>query len=185
MKSYSLSDLPGSPGDGQSESSPLDQVLQQVRSGDPDACGALYSLTNKGVRLILRRHLGHDDVEAILQEVYADLFRGIRVGLVPRPESLGGFLRDIVHSHIAHAAQAEAPPPVPHEDVERMRRALACLSRSARALLSRYILQGQSREQICGESNVTQEQLRATLTAAKDFFARGARAASSHKTAGA
>ena len=65
MKSYGLSDLPGSPGEGQSESSPLEQVLQQVRSGDPDACGALYSLTNKGVRLILRRHLGHDDVEAI------------------------------------------------------------------------------------------------------------------------
>ena len=185
MKSYGLSDLPGSPGEGQSESSPLEQVLQQVRSGDPDACGALYSLTNKGVRLILRRHLGHDDVEAIVQEVYADLFRGIRVGLVPRPESLGGFLRDIVHSHIAHATPAEASVRVAHEDVERMGRALACLSRSARALLSSYILQGRSREEACDEARVSVDQFRATLTAAKNFFARGTRAASNHTAAGA
>ncbi|MBN8730877.1 MAG: hypothetical protein J0L64_10070 [Acidobacteria bacterium] len=66
-----------------------------------------------------------------------------------------------------------------------MRRALACLSRSARALLSSYILQGRSREEICGDSRVSMEQFRATLTAAKNFFTRGARAASSHTAAGA
>ena len=179
MKSHSLSDLPGSPGEGQLESPSLEQILPKVLAGDPDACGALYTLTNKGVRLILRRHLGHDDVEGILQEVYADLFRGIRVGLVPRPESVGGFLRDIVHAHIAHATPADIAPAPSREHVDRMRLTLARLSRSARRLLSLYILQGSSPDQVCQEAKVSKEQFRATLTSAKNLFSRGAGARSS------
>lgn len=185
MKSHSLPDRPGVPGEGHSEALSLDQILPRVRTGDPDACGALYSLTNKGVRLILRRHLGHDDVETILQEVYAELFRGIRVGLVPNPDSLGSFLRDIVHAHIAHALPADAPPDPPQEHVVRMRSMLARLSRSARGMLSSYILGGRPQEEICQESRISHEQFRDTLTRAKAMFSHDAESESNQNAAGA
>ena len=120
---------------------------------------------------MLRHHLGHEDFEGALQDVYLEVFQGIRRGLVRDPTRLGSFLRAVVNARIAEEAATIRPPAKAPRQAEEMRQVLPQLSPGERELLERYLVRGQSADQICREMDVTADQLRLAIARAKRLYA--------------
>ena len=158
---------------------PLENLLAQIRAGDSDACGQLYEVTSRGVRLVFRHHLGHDAPERLVQDAYLDLFEGIRNGVIAAPDSLGAFLRDIVRAHARRAGQESGAAPVhqmaAREQAGSMQAALGQLPPADRQLLRRYIVEGEPAARVCAEAGVSPEHLRRALATVRRLFHNGLR----------
>ena len=76
-------------------------LVRRVRAGEPSAMEALYEVFVTGIRLHLWRHLGAQDSNDALHDLFIVVIEQIRNGDVRDPERLMGYVMTIVRRHVA------------------------------------------------------------------------------------
>lgn len=170
-------------------------LLEQIRGGSPQAEALLVSRFARGVRLMLRRHMGEDPAaEDLYQEVFGLVLQKARDGAIRSPESLPGFIaslaRNLVIAHYRREAKHRsepigeaADPPCTgpsaeerillREEAERVRRVLQALPRERdRQILTRFYLAGNSKEAICRDLGIDSLHFNRVLFRAKQRYRR-------------
>ena len=169
-------------------------IVTRVYSGVPSGMEDLYGIFGKGVRWMLLRQLGPEDLDDKVHDCFIIVAQAIRNGDLREPERLMGYVRTIVKRQIAghieslmhdrrvHADFEDAAPTISDyaDDPERAlwerqradiaRRVLQGISKRDREILNRFYVLEQSQEQICGEMNLTYNQFRLLKSRAKARF---------------
>jgi RNA polymerase sigma-70 factor, ECF subfamily len=158
-------------------------LVQRIRSGDPSAMEELYGVFSKGIRILLCRQLGPQDLDNKLHDVFLIITLAIRRGDLREPERLVGYVRTVVRrqvaEHIDSAVEArrnwtsvdsDASLRDESRDPERAAiagqnerlalRILGSIPRRDREILIRFYLKEQSAEQICREMELHLSSLR-------------------------
>jgi RNA polymerase sigma-70 factor, ECF subfamily len=168
-------------------------VVERVRSGDPQGMVDLYQVFSKGIRFLLYRQLGPRDLDDKVHDVFVIVMQAIRRGDLRDPDRLMGYVRTVVRrqvaSHIEDAVQqrrnysdlegtllmADRHPDPEHGAIERQHEELAMrilnsISKRDREVLIRFYLDEQTPEQICRSMGLTETQFRLIKSRAKARF---------------
>ena len=70
-------------------------LVERIQRGEPEALEELYHVFSKGVRFVLCRHLGPQDLDDRLHDVFLIVTQSIRKGELREPERLMGFVRTV------------------------------------------------------------------------------------------
>ena len=167
------------------------EIVAGIREGDEAATGALYNEFAEGIRILIFRHLGSQDTDDRVQEVFLALLTAIRKGNIRYPERLAGFVRTIAQRTIAaqigersHARRNYIPwnhdraeqrldpeaAVLAQERINIARRILAALPSKHCEILTRFYLREQPAEQICREMGITATEFRLVKSRAKLRF---------------
>ncbi len=186
---------PGTPGSTSQTDAPVDwnDLVARVARSEPSGMEDLYRLFSKGVRFLLYRQLGPQDLDDKVHDTFLIVVQAIRKGDLREPERLMGFVRTIVRrqvaAHIDHAvhdrkerADLEAGNAVldhrhdPEQAAmirqrdEIMEKVLRGISSRDREILTRFYLNEESQEDICRKMNLTETQFRLLKSRAKARF---------------
>jgi RNA polymerase sigma-70 factor, ECF subfamily len=71
-------------------------LVQRIRVGDPSGMEELYGVFSKGIRLLLCRQLGPQDLDDEVHDVFLIITQAIRKGDLREPERLMGYVRTVV-----------------------------------------------------------------------------------------
>lgn len=168
-------------------------LVERIRAGDDQAAQELYLKLSTGLRILICRRLGVQDVHDRIHDVFIIVLTAIRTGRLREPEALAGFALKVLRNHIAgcigemsKSRERNRGTPVPDdialdqhspEDVllkrertEIARRALNRLRARDREILTRFYLSGQTEERICEEMHLTSTQFRLVKSRAKAAF---------------
>ncbi len=168
-------------------------VVTRIRRGDAAAMEELYRVFTKGIRYFLYRQLGPQDLDDRVHDVFLMVAQSISRGDVREPERLMGYVRTVVHRHVAaqieEAVQArrtmsEQDPHLhltdhardpEHRAIERQNeelalRVLRSIARRDREVLIRFYLKEQSAAEICRIMHLTETQFRLIKSRAKARF---------------
>jgi RNA polymerase sigma-70 factor, ECF subfamily len=168
-------------------------VVERVRSGDPQGMVDLYQVFSKGIRFLLYRQLGPRDLDDKVHDVFVIVMQAIRRGDLRDPDRLMGYVRTVVRrqvaSHIEDAVQqrrnysdlegtllmADRHPDPEHGAIERQNEELAMrilnsISKRDREVLIRFYLDEQTPEQICRTMGLSETQFRLIKSRAKARF---------------
>jgi RNA polymerase sigma factor (sigma-70 family) len=175
----------------------FDQVVQEVRSQNPEAEALLYQVLHRGFQYYLYRHVHTDQVEDEIQEIYMIVLRAIRENKLRSHQALLSYARRVVKyrivSHIEdaiderkHLVQEESwaftglrdtcessDPDKVLELRQKIDLVKTCLNEMPardRELLTRFYLLRQSEEFICREMNLNATQFRLNKSRAKERF---------------
>jgi RNA polymerase sigma-70 factor, ECF subfamily len=166
------------------------EIVASIQAGSKQAQGELYARLSKGMRFLIHRKLGPQDVDDVLHVAFLTIVEAIRAGKIKEPEALLGFSRTIVNRQIAetiglyihrrnHAALdgREVERKVANTDLhsqyianerrEQMQKCLQQLSQRDREILHRFYVLEQPKEQICAEMNMTETSFRLMKSRAK------------------
>jgi RNA polymerase sigma factor (sigma-70 family) len=167
-------------------------VVQRIQHGDQEAMAELYSAFGRGVRFLLARKLGPQDVEDQVHDTFIIVLHAIKTGQVRQPERLMSFVRTVVRRQIAEGIgtlvqarrdEADLDPEmvdtranpeqgaIGRQQEALMRRVLRELCERDRQVLARFYLHEQSQEQICRDMNLSETQFRLLKSRAKARFA--------------
>jgi len=138
----------------------FEHLLERIRAGDSPAAESLRAILAPGVRFLLARSLGGDDIDAIVRETFHIVIEGIRGDKVCDSRKLLGYVREVVHFQ-ARLAPRFRPEPVPEERLEQARGSLRSMPARDREALIRFYLLGQEEKQILAELQLSQVQFRA------------------------
>jgi RNA polymerase sigma factor (sigma-70 family) len=150
----------------------------------------LYRTFAKGIRFLLARRLGLQEVDDKVHDVFMIVVQAIRRGELREPERLMGFVRTVVRRQIAgyidnrvHSRRDEMNIEISggiadrrnnpeqslafREKVELMKSVLKALSERHREILTRFYLNEQTQEEICEEMDLTETQFRLLKSRAK------------------
>ncbi len=170
------------------------EVVENVRNGDPRGLDQLYSVFRMFTGS-LRRHIGYQDFEDRLHDVFLLVVDAIRDGRLREPSALPGYIHGVarisvcsaigvrsrhrrLNNSLRHWVTSSSERRSPEEEllyqqrVNLMRQMVAALSAREREVLTRYYLKEQSREQICRELDLTETQFRLTKSRAKQRLER-------------
>ena len=157
-------------------------IVERIHSGDGAGIEELYA----GVQAVVRgktlanlSRMTHESCpDDNVHEVLLVVLQAIRYGQLRDPEKLPGFIQTVARRQIVAALRraaanrrlasrnapswADSPEArlTNREKAERLRAALADLSRRDREILERFYFKEQPPEQICGEMNLTGTQFR-------------------------
>ena len=168
-------------------------LVERIRAGDDSAAEELYSRLSTGLRILIARQLGAQDLHDRIHDVFVVVLKAIRTGRLREPESLIGFARAVMRRHVAGCirdiCQRRLQDPgttsldyialdqhSPEDMVLKQERtaiayrALKRLRRRDRDILTRFYLSDQTEEQICEEMNLTSTQFRLAKSRAKAAF---------------
>ena len=168
-------------------------LVRRVRMDDPGGMEALYGVFARGVRFYLCHHLGPQELDDKVHDVFLIVVNAIRRGEVREPERLMGFVRTVVRrqiaAHIDRAVQNRKDQvdvesgirlvdvrlnpeegAIEKQKAELMEGVLRGISRRDREILTRFYLQEQPQEQICLEMDLTETQFRLLKSRAKTRF---------------
>jgi|YNPMSStandDraft_1061717.scaffolds.fasta_scaffold03074_2 RNA polymerase sigma-70 factor (ECF subfamily) len=168
-------------------------LVERIRQGDPESMEELYQRCSPGIRLVLQRRLGGQELEDRVQETFLIVLQAIRRGEVREPSRVLGFIWTVVRRQVAahidsavHSRRDFAPIKDgtaiydPQESPEErllsqqqrqvMYKVLQKVSRRDREILIRYYLLEQTQEEICSEMNLTETQFRLLKSRAKARF---------------
>jgi RNA polymerase sigma-70 factor, ECF subfamily len=169
------------------------ELVQRIRHGDPSGMEELYGVFSKGIRLLLCRQLGPQDLDDKVHDVFLIITQAIRRGDLREPERLMGYVRTVVRrqvaAHIDSAVEArrnwtsvdsnaalrdESPDPeraaIAGQNEQLALRILSSIPQRDREILIRFYLKEQSAEQICREMELTDNQFRLIKSRAKARF---------------
>ena len=76
-------------------------VVERVRAGDQSGMEELYHTFSKGIRYLIHRQLGPQDLDDKVHDIYLIVTESIRRGDLRDPERLMGYVRTIVHRQVA------------------------------------------------------------------------------------
>ncbi|MDX2267817.1 MAG: sigma-70 family RNA polymerase sigma factor [Bryobacter sp.] len=173
-------------------------LVQRVQANEPAALETLYELLSRGIRLLIVRQLGRQDMEDRVHDTFLTVVQAIQRGDLREPDRLLAFARTIVRRRIAvyiesfaakrrEAIICEATLPIaddeptPEEAAIRaeasaiLEQVLRGMSRKDREILTRFYLLEQSPERICQEMDLTDNQFRLLKSRAKARFAEEGR----------
>ncbi len=158
-------------------------VVTRIQQGDSAAEELLYRTLAGGARFFLQRHLGTQDVEDRVHDIFIIVTGAIRRGDIEQPERLMGFVRTVLFRQLngprREAADldttTELPSPattpeeraIAEQKIALMAKVLRELSDRDFAVLSRFYLREQTPRQICDEMGLTQVQFQLLKSRAK------------------
>jgi RNA polymerase sigma factor (sigma-70 family) len=166
------------------------EVVERIREGDPAGQEMLYRNLSAGARLFLRRHLGSQDLDDRVHDVFVIVVEAIQRGDLRQPERLMGFVRTILNRQLSLAisriigtrtnsldlesvTDLIATEPTPedstgtHQTVTLMKHALEKMGKREFEVLVRFYLREQLPEQIRTEMQLTQTQYQLLKSRAK------------------
>jgi len=169
-------------------------IVEGVRAGDAASMAELYRVLSKGIRLLICRQLGLEDLDDRVHEVFVIIVEAIQRGSLRDPERLMGFVRTVVIRQIGQQIKSRvrtrkqyANPEVivcirdargtpeqqlgRQERVELMSAVLNEMSPRDREVLSRFYLHEETQQGICREMGLTETQFRLLKSRAKARFA--------------
>ena len=167
--------------------------MRAVAAGEPRAETALYELFDKGMRYMVARQLGSENVEDVLHTAFIDVLAAVRDGKILEPERLAGFVRVIVQRKIIAEIGARSRQRVRNvgldcytpvdrrpssetslarvQEVAIAQDVLAALKPQQREVLVRFYLDGKSPNRICSEMQISDHQFRNLKHRSKSTFA--------------
>lgn len=83
--------------------SSLASIVEGVRGTNHESLTELYTLVNSGIRAMVYHHLGGQDIEDRVHNVWIATVRSIQAGGPDDPEKLMAFIRTIAHRQIAQS----------------------------------------------------------------------------------
>jgi RNA polymerase sigma-70 factor (ECF subfamily) len=169
------------------------EIVARIQAGDAAGMQLLYKYFSRGVRYMLVRQLGPQDVDDKIHDIFLVVVKAVQDGSLREPEKLLGFVRTIAQRTAAQSIgdlvrkrqrQVDLPEtmevPDRTEDPEKaailreraniVKVALSRLSTRDREILERFYLKEQPMEQICAEMNLTETQFRLHKSRAKARF---------------
>jgi RNA polymerase sigma factor (sigma-70 family) len=177
----------------QSTDSTWERLALRVQQGEDAGMRELYDIFAKGVRFMLYRQLGAEDLDDRVHDVFVMIAQSIRNGELRDPAKLMGYIHTVVRRQIAgyidravnlrrsrvdldfDEALSDAKPNPENEAMERECRDIAfrvlrSLPKRDREVLSRFYLDEQSVEEICRALDLTETQFRLIKSRAKARF---------------
>lgn len=171
------------------------QLITRIRAGDTSAMEEVYQTLLPGLRWMIRRSLGPQDTDDVVNDVFCTAFQMINNGAVREPERLPGYVWGIARIQIVKYIRSRVvrrereselesggckadrqPSP---EEVVRVnevravaREALKGLPERYHEVLVRFYLKHQSSGEICRDLKLTPTQFRLTKSRAKSRFGR-------------
>ena len=165
-------------------------IVDRIRQGDAAAGEVLYRTLDKGARFFLQRHLGAQDVDDRVHDLYLTVTDAIRRGELKHPERLMGFVRTVLYrqlggeiGRVARRREGEAASDtvsqLPTRDSTPEERAIAAQKQALMTqvlremsdrdfeVLTRFYIREQAPEQICREMGLTQVQYQLLKSRAK------------------
>jgi RNA polymerase sigma-70 factor, ECF subfamily len=173
-------------------------LVEGIRAGDQSAVEDLYNYFSRGVRLLLCRQLGLENLDDRVHDLFLVVLEAIQDGTLREPERLLGFIRTVVRRHTANAimnnvgerrekldvteqwglAAMDRNPEqqaILDQRVEIIRQTLTELSERDREILTRFYLHEQSAEEICEQMGLNETQFRLLKSRAKARFGESGR----------
>lgn len=171
-------------------------TVERIRAGDPLAMTELYAVFTRGIRYLLLRSLGVEEIDDRVHDCFVIVAEAIRSGELRDPARLMGYVRTVVRRHIAASIEdaiSRRRTTVEFEDsvfsvsdwknnpeqnllaqqrAEIARRVFNGVSRRDREILRRFYLLEQSQELICEEMGLTYNQFRLLKSRAKARFGK-------------
>lgn len=171
-----------------------EQLAIRVQRGDAGAMQELYEIFSKGIRFMIFRHLGAEDLDDKVHDVFLTITQCIRNGELRDPTRLLGYIHTIVRRYIAgyidravdlrrnrveyidfEESVCDARPDPEIEAMERQNVALAMrvlrgIPRRDREVLTRFYFKEEPAEQICHALHLTGTQFRLIKSRAKRRF---------------
>lgn len=171
-----------------------EQLARRVQSGDGLAMQQLYDLFAKGIRFLIFRHLGPDDLDDKVHDAFLVITQAIRNGDLRDPSRLMGYVHTVVRRLIAghiektvglRRRRAEfdetdellcdsRPDPecaaMRRQRIEIARSVLKAIPRRDREVLVRFYFREQSPEEICLALKLSPNQFRLIKSRAKQRF---------------
>jgi len=171
-------------------------TVERIRAGDPLAMTELYNVFTRGIRYLLLRSLGVEELDDRVHDCFVIVTEAIRSGELREPARLMGYVRTIVRRHIAtHIEEAVSrrrntvefadtvftvsdwknnpeQDLVAHQRAEIARRVFNGVSSRDREILRRFYLLEQSQETICEEMGLSYNQFRLLKSRAKARFGK-------------
>ncbi|HUA57374.1 MAG TPA: sigma-70 family RNA polymerase sigma factor [Verrucomicrobiae bacterium] len=168
-------------------------LVERIRSFDPSGMEDLYRIFSKGIRFLLYRQFGPQDLDDKVHDAFLVITQSIQRGDLREPERLMGYIRTVVRRQISAYIQAAinrrrnyadlelvAPlrdrlPNPEHRMVEQQKldlalRLLNSIPKRDREVLIRFYLREQAPDQICDEMGLTTTQFRLIKSRAKARF---------------
>jgi RNA polymerase sigma factor (sigma-70 family) len=171
-------------------------TVDRIRAGDPIAMMELYTVFTRGIRYLLLRSLGVEEVDDRVHDCFVIVAEAIRSGELRDPARLMGYVRTVVRRHIAASIEeainrrrntVEFEDTVfsisdwknnPEQNImvrqreEIARRVFRGVSLRDRDILRRFYLLEQPQERICVEMGLTYNQFRLLKSRAKARFGK-------------
>jgi RNA polymerase sigma-70 factor, ECF subfamily len=168
-------------------------LANRVRRGDQDAMQELYGVFSKGIRFMLFRQLGPEDLDDKVHDVFVMVAQSLRRGELRDPTRLMGYIHTVVRRQIAgyieravtqrrtrtdlesDEAICDLHPSPENEAIERANREFAMrvlrgIPKRDREVLIRFYLKEQRPAQICRALKITRNQFRLIKCRAKARF---------------
>ncbi len=168
-------------------------LANRVQRGDNDAMQELYDIFSKGVRFMLFRQLGPEDLDDKIHDVFLIIAQAIRNGELREPSRLMGYIHTIVRRQIVgyidravsmrrnrveldfdEAVCDVHPDPeiaaIARENEQLALRVLQSIPKRDREVLTRFYLKEESPEEICRALDLTETQFRLIKSRAKARF---------------
>ena len=168
-------------------------LVQRIQSNDQPALEELYTLFSRGIKFLIVRQLGRQDIDDRVHDTFVIVVQAIQRGELRDPERLMGFVRTIVRRQIAsfieknytrrrdeldidgnikiadsHMSPEEGA--IRSQNSQIMEDILRDCSRRDREILTRFYLLEQPQEQICEEMGLNDTQFRLLKSRAKQRF---------------
>ena len=168
-------------------------LVQRIQANDQPALEELYTLFSRGIKFLIVRQLGRQDIDDRVHDTFVIVVQAIQRGELRDPERLMGFVRTIVRRQIAsfieknytrrrdeldidgnvkiadsHMSPEEGAIRTQNSQIKED--ILRDCSRRDREILTRFYLLEQSQEQICEEMGLNDTQFRLLKSRAKQRF---------------
>lgn len=171
-------------------------TVDRIRAGDPLAMTELYAVFTHGIRYLLLRSLGVEELDDRVHDCFVIVTEAIRSGELRDPARLMGYVRTVVRRHIAASIEEaihRRRTTVEFEDsvftvsdwkdnpeqnlqarqrAEIARRVFQGVSRRDREILHRFYLLEQPQERICEDMGLSYNQFRLLKSRAKARFGK-------------
>ncbi len=170
-----------------------DDLANRLRRGEESAMQELYDIFAKGVRFMLFRQLGPDELDDKVHDVFLIIAQSLRNGELRDPSRLMGYIHTVVRRQIAgyidravsmrrnrveldfDDALCDGHPDPEHEAMVRQNeelalRVLQSIPKRDREVLVRFYLKEETPEEICRELHLTETQFRLIKSRAKARF---------------
>jgi RNA polymerase sigma-70 factor (ECF subfamily) len=168
-------------------------LVRRIQTGAADALTELYQIFGRGVRLVMLRQLGPQDIDDRVHDVFLIVVKAIQKGDLHDPERLMGFVRTIVRrqiatriDHLVRARRYDVPleqgmiptssadtpeqQAITGQHMRLMLKVLRGMSLPDCDILTRFYIHEQSQAQICREMELSETQYRLLKSRAKERF---------------
>lgn len=168
-------------------------LVERIRGRDPSAMEELYKMFSTGIRFLLYRQLGPQDLDDKVHDVFVIITEAICNGELREPERLMGYVHTVVRrqvaSHIDRAIHlrrnrvdvdfqesvSDKRPDPEREAINRQNlglamRVLQSIPKRDREVLTRFYLNEESVDEICQNMDLSETQFRLIKSRAKARF---------------